>query len=88
MVLNSQQREMCEQSQWDFTDLNAVFLNCTLKPTGQLSHTEGLMAISESIMEANGVTTEILRPVDHDIAPGVYPDMREHGFANDEWPDI
>ena len=88
MVLNSQQQEMCEQSKWDFTDLKALFLNCTLKPTGQLSHTEGLMAISKAIMEANGVTTEILRPVDHDIAPGVYPDMREHGFANDDWPGI
>lgn len=88
MVLNNQQQEMCEQSQWDFTDLKALFLNCTLKPSGTLSHTEGLMEISRAIMEANGVTTEILRPVDHDIAPGVYPDMREHGFATDDWPGI
>jgi multimeric flavodoxin WrbA len=88
MVLNSQQLEMCEQSQWDFTDLKALFLNCTLKPSGTLSHTEGLMAISKAIMEANGVTTELLRPVDHNIAPGVYPDMREHGFTSDDWPGI
>jgi multimeric flavodoxin WrbA len=88
MVLNSQQQEMCEQSQWDFSDLKALFLNCTLKPSGTLSHTEGLMEISKAIMEANGVTAEILRPVDYDVAPGVYPDMREHGFASDEWPGI
>ena len=28
------------------------------------------------------------RAVDHDIATGVYPDMTEHGWARDEWPDI
>jgi multimeric flavodoxin WrbA len=31
---------------------------------------------------------ELLRPVDHDLAPGVQPDMREHGFATDDWPEL
>lgn len=26
--------------------------------------------------------------VDHAIAPGVYPDMTEHGFATEEWPAL
>ena len=30
---------------------------------------------------------DILRLVDHEIAPGVYPDMREHGWPADAWPD-
>ncbi|GIX13902.1 MAG: flavodoxin [Paracoccaceae bacterium] len=63
-------------------------LDCTLKPSGQLSHTEELMKVSRAILEANGVRTELLRPVDHDIAPGVYPDMRAHGFARDDWPAL
>ena len=30
----------------------------------------------------------MVRVVDHDIATGVYPDMTEHGWASDEWPEI
>ena len=88
MVLNQRQQDWCAESKWDFTDLKALFLNCTLKPSPEPSHTEGLMEISKAIMEANGVSTETLRPVDYDIAPGVYPDMREHGAQTDAWPDI
>jgi multimeric flavodoxin WrbA len=72
----------------DFSDLSAVFLNCTLKKTPELSHTEGLMKISKAIMEKNGVSVEMLRPVDYNIAYGVYPDMKEYGWADDEWPGI
>lgn len=39
-------------------------------------------------MEAQGVATDEIRAVDHDIATGVYPDMTEHGFASDEWPAL
>jgi len=72
----------------NFSDLSAVFLNCTLKKTPELSHTEGLMKISKAIMEKNGVSVEMLRPVDYNIAYGVYPDMREYGWDDDEWPGI
>ena len=78
----------CESHDWDFSDLSAVFVNCTLKPSPQRSHTEGLMAISRAIFEKNGVAVEMIRPVDHRIAHGVYPDMREHGWDYDEWPPI
>jgi multimeric flavodoxin WrbA len=30
----------------------------------------------------------VVRPVDWDLPPGVYPDMREHGFATDAWPEL
>ncbi|GER08628.1 flavodoxin [Iodidimonas muriae] len=71
-----------------YSDLRALFLNCTLKPSPNTSHTEGLIRVSQHIMEAQGVKTEILRPVDFHLAPGVYPDMREHGFDRDDWPAI
>jgi multimeric flavodoxin WrbA len=69
-------------------ELSAMFLNCTLKPSGTLSHTQALLQVAEKIMQANGVTTEMIRPVDYDLPPGVYPDMTEHGFAHDDWPDL
>jgi len=72
----------------DYSDLKAVFINCTLKPAPQVSHTEGLMAVSRAIMEKQGVAVDTVRLVDHDIARGVYPDMTEHGWARDDWPEI
>jgi multimeric flavodoxin WrbA len=40
------------------------------------------------VAKANGIATECLRPVDRDIATGVWPDMTEHGWDQDDWPDI
>ncbi|MCA1783488.1 MAG: flavodoxin family protein [Dermatophilaceae bacterium] len=71
-----------------FDGLRAVFVNCTLKPSPELSHTAGLMEVSARIMRDNGVTVDEIRAVDHDIAPGVQPDMREHGWAADDWPAL
>ena len=87
-MLTDVQKELCENSKWDFSDLSALFLNCTLKRSPETSHTEGLIDISRAIMEANDIRTEVLRPVDHSIASGVYPDMTEHGWPVDEWPGI
>ena len=88
MRLSEKQEQLCEQSRWDFSDLNALFLNCTLKRTPTQSHTEGLIQISKGIMERNAISTELLRPVDANIAYGVWPDMKEHGWPDDEWPGI
>jgi len=88
VTLNEKQEAMCSQSRWDFSDLKALFLNCTLKKSPELSHTQDLIDISRSIMEKNGVGVEVIRPVDHKIAFGVWPDMREHGWDDDEWPAI
>jgi multimeric flavodoxin WrbA len=73
---------------WDFSGLSALFFNCTLKKSPDKSNTEGLVDISAGIMQKHGVKTEIIRAVDHDIASGVYPDMREHGWQADEWPEL
>ena len=72
----------------DFSALSALFLNCTLKPGGEMSHTEGLARNSIAVMEAQGVATELVRAVDLDLPPGVWPDMSEHGFAGDGWPEL
>ena len=72
----------------DFSGLKAIFFNGTLAKSPEPSHTEKLIKISTQIMEKHGVKTEIIRTIDQDIAPGVWPDMREHGYKTDEWPDI
>lgn len=88
MALTEKQRELCNDNPWDFSQLRALFLNCTLKRSPERSHTEGLIANSAAIMQKLGVATELLRPVDHDIAYGMYPDMRERGWNNDNWPEL
>ena len=74
--------------EWDFTGLKAMYINCTLKKSPELSHTQGLVDPSADIMRKHGVDVEVLRAVDHPIATGVYPDMREHGWDEDAWVDI
>ena len=72
----------------DFTGLKATFVNCTLKRSPEPSHTQGLVDASAGIMRKHGVEVSELRLIDHDVATGVYPDMREHGWENDAWPDL
>ena len=71
-----------------YEGLRAMFINCTLKRSPEQSHTEGLVRLSRGIMEKQGVAVTLLRAVDHDIATGVWPDMTEHGWESDEWPQI
>jgi multimeric flavodoxin WrbA len=86
--LNDLQKRQCDNSPWDFSDLRALFINCTLKRSPERSHTQGLADIAIAIMERNGVTVDQFRAVDHDIATGVWPDMTEHGWPTDEWPAL
>ena len=88
MELTTEQEELCRQHQWDFSDLRAMFVNCTLKRSPEVSNTEGLAAISMEIMRRNGINVEAVRAVDHEIPVGVWPDMTEHGWVADEWPAI
>jgi multimeric flavodoxin WrbA len=73
---------------YDFSGLKALFFNGTLTKSPEESHTDLLINISRKIMEKQGVQTELIRAIDHDIATGIYPDMREHGWDTDEWPEI
>jgi len=72
----------------DFSSLSAIFINCTLKPSPKKSHTEGLMNVSMAIMEAEQVSVEYIRLVDHKVAFGVQEDMTKEGAQKDEWPDL
>jgi len=72
----------------NFAGLKALFFNGTLTKSPEHSHTDLLISVSQQIMEKEGVTTEVIRTIDHDIATGVWPDMREHGWKTDEWPEL
>ena len=71
-----------------YDDLRALFINCTLKPAPETSHTEILMEVSMAIMREHGVAIDSLRAVDYELAPGVQPDMTRQGFDRDDWPLI
>ncbi|CAN5827923.1 flavodoxin family protein [soil metagenome] len=88
MTLTDLQRQQCESSPWDFSDLRALFFNCSLKRSPERSHTQGLADLAIAVMEANGARVESVRAVDHDLPPGVQPDMREHGWDGDDWPAL
>lgn len=72
----------------DFSNLRAMYINCTLKKSPMPSHTDKLMEVSKHIMRSEKVTVDSIRLVDHDVANGVYPDMTEHGWAFDAWPQL
>ena len=68
--------------------LTALFINCTLTKSPETSNTDGLIDRSRRVMENAGATTSVIRAIDHDIASGIYPDMTEHGWPSDEWPEL
>jgi multimeric flavodoxin WrbA len=77
-----------DENKPDFSDLTALFINTTLTRSPGASHTQLLIEVSAEIMAKQGVSVDQFRAVDHDIATGVYPDMRDHGWASDEWPEL
>jgi multimeric flavodoxin WrbA len=72
----------------DFSDLRALYINTTLTRSPGQSHTQRLIDLSAAIMAKQGVTVSQFRSVDHQIATGIYPDMREHGWPRDDWPEL
>lgn len=72
----------------DFSQLKAIYINCTLKKSPEKSHTEGLMSRSKDIMRKEGVSVDEIRFIDHHVAIGIYPDMTENGWERDEWPEL
>nr|MDZ8061813.1 hypothetical protein [Nostoc sp. EkiNYC01] len=65
----------CQNAPAQYSDLKALFLNCTLNKTPVLSHTQGVINIAKAIFEANEVTTQVIRPVDYEIAAGLGLDI-------------
>jgi multimeric flavodoxin WrbA len=64
--------------------MRALVLNCTLKPSPADSNTEALARVVAEALEADGVSAEFVRVVDHDVKPGVESDMGD----GDDWPAI
>lgn len=71
----------------DYSDLKAVFINCSIKKDKSQSHTQFLVDKSAGIMEAQGVSVEHIYALDHQIAFGMIKNGAEEGLQ-DEWPAI
>lgn len=71
-----------------YDDLRAVVFNGTTKRSPEPSNTDGLIAIVRGVFDRVGVQTTEIRTADRDIPVGLWPDMREHGYDSDEFPDI
>ena len=65
MSIDAVPAELQQTDEWDFSGLRALFVNCTLKPSPEVSNTQGLIDLSAAIMERNGVAVDQLRAVDH-----------------------
>ena len=88
MTLTDQQERLCAENTTDFSDLSALFINTSLKRVDGESHTRLLLSISGQMMERTGATVEHVHMLDHQVPPGVYPDMTEHGWDRDDWPAL
>lgn len=64
--------------------MKALILNCTLKQAGEQSNTEALARLVMDELEAQEVTTEIVRLTAYRIPPGVSTDLG----GDDQWPEI
>ena len=78
---------MTRENSGDYSDLKALYVNCTLKERPELSHIQGLIDQSVELMRAQGATVDSIRFIDLDVATGIYPDMCEHGWPTDAWLD-
>ncbi|KPV41868.1 flavodoxin [Thiohalorhabdus denitrificans] len=88
MALTEHQASLCAENRTDYSDLRALFVNTSLKKAGEESHTRLLMEVSGEIMARNGVAVDHLHLLDHQVPPGVYPDMTEYGWERDDWPAL
>jgi len=88
MALNDRQNQLCAENKIDFSNLKAVFFNCTLKKQEDQSHTRLLLSVAEEIMNKNGIETDHIHLASHTVPFGVYPNMIEHGWDRDDWPAL
>ena len=49
--LSAMEAELCERSDRDYSDLRAVYINCTLKRSPEVSNTQGLADRSIAVLE-------------------------------------
>lgn len=65
-------------------DLNALFLNCSLKKADEKSNTDVMLNDFIRIFDGRQIKSEVIRVADYNVAYGISPDMGE----GDEWPQI
>jgi multimeric flavodoxin WrbA len=70
-----------------FSDLKAIFINCSIKYDKKDSHTQRLINRAAGVMEAEGVSVEHVYALDHTISFGMVKDGAETG-QEDDWPEI
>lgn len=71
----------------NFSDLNALFINCSIKQNKAESHTQLLIDKAAHIMETEGVNVEQIYALEYKIAFGMIKDGKEENLT-DEWPKI
>lgn len=64
--------------------MQALILNCTLKPSPQPSNTAALASVVGRELASRGVEIDTIRIADLDIKPGVQTDQG----AGDQWPGV
>lgn len=72
----------------DFSDLSALYINCSIKKDKSQSHTQRLIDRSIGIMEKTGVAVESLYALDYHIAFGMEKDLTQSTQETDDWPEI
>jgi len=76
-----------QQNRQYFSNLKALFINCSIKKNKSESHTQTLMDRVEHIMSSEGINVEQLYALDHTIAFGMIKDGKDEG-QKDDWPKI
>ena len=71
----------------DFSALSALFINCSLQHDRARSHTRRLINRAAGVMATQGVQTEVVHALEHNIAFGMEKDQTQNGLA-DDWPAI
>ena len=62
-MLNELQEKFCSESTWDFSDLKALFLNCTLKQSPEVLNTDALIGLLIDRLKHHepDIETEVVR---------------------------
>jgi multimeric flavodoxin WrbA len=68
----------------DYSDLRALYVNCTLKRSPEVSNTQALLDRVAEILHGLDCETETVRVVDYHVPFGIESDLGD----GDEWPQI
>lgn len=87
-MLSATQKQICSQAGEIGAGLSAVLVNASLTHPSQSSHTDTLLDVVAEIFRTQGTAVDRVRLSRYRLAPGVYPDMTDHGWEADDWPKI